>query len=215
MKTFKEKTVEFLEYIKQNPYEIRLTQGRVRLVPIQKNYKNTMPQLPELLGRWRKENPSLSTSVFNITLENTTFWLEKLILGREDRILFMIEVDGKYVGHIGYSSFNWEEESAEIDCVLRGEVTNVPRLMTRVLAKLLDWGKETLNLKEIYLSTEEKNAQSQALYTRCGFQIINRIPLFRWEKPDGEIRWDYFPDRDPKECTRWGVYMKYMGRKDE
>lgn len=184
------------------------------LKPITYDFPWMHPGLALLLGKWRKENPTLSASRFEISEENTTMWLNKLILDREDRLLFLIDtLDNTHVGHIGYSSFNFEERNAEIDCVLRGIPSPVPKMMTHALNTLLDWGFSYLMLKDIYLSTGKDNEKSIALYKRCGFKKVADIPLYRREL-ENEVRWDEDPNGDPAFAEKFAIKMKYTGEKE-
>lgn len=181
------------------------------LVSITKEYRQYYQNLPKLLGMWRMENPSLSTSKFVITEENTTNWLDNLVIGRKDRILFIIHsLDMRPIGHIGYSSFDFIEHTAEIDCVLRGEMSPVPKLMHHTLNAMLEWGKKTLLLKKILLSVNKENPRAIKLYKDCGFEELYDIPLFKRELPNGEIRWDEDKNRNPADATKFGIMMQYM-----
>ena len=179
------------------------------LRPITKHWKITYSKLAPLLGGWRRANPSLSASEFNITEQNTTHWLDSLIVGRPDRILFLIA--DKYdnlIGHMGYSSFDFDTEEAEIDCVLRGVESSIPGIMEYCLKTLLAWGKNELQLSKIYLSVGKTNPRAIRFYEKCGFKQLYEIPLYRREL-ENEIRWDEDPNRDPKEAEKFAIKMIY------
>lgn len=184
--------------------------GYGHLEAITYDYKYSRPWLPKLLGDWRRANPSLSASQFEITEANTTAWLDKLVLFRPDRILFMIiDNEGNQIGHIGYSSFDFEHGTAEIDCVLRGQKTPYP-MMTYALDCLIKYGYDKLKLRIINLSTMADNTKSTQLYQRCGFKIMRDIPLFKHTLPTGEIRWDEDLTKNSSETDKWGVYMCHI-----
>jgi RimJ/RimL family protein N-acetyltransferase len=164
--------------------------------------------LPKLLGGWRRCNPTLSDSVFIITEQNTKDWIENHILSRKDRVLFLILTSSfKPIGHIGFSSFKFEEVSAEIDCVLRGR-KDIPGVMTLALNKMIEIGKEILKLDFIYLSVGKTNEKAIKLYERCGFVKLYDIPLYRHEC-NNEIRWDPDDKRDQKDAERLSIKMRY------
>jgi RimJ/RimL family protein N-acetyltransferase len=182
------------------------------LEPIRFGYKEKYPYLPELLGRWRKENPTLSNSQFEITKENTTNWLDNLVLKRKDRILFMIFdwETKKPLGHIGFSSVNFEEHSAEIDCVLRGEITPPgTKLMPHTLIIMLRLGYTWFDLDAIYLSVSKINTPAIKLYLEAGFIPLYDIPLFSHVLPSGELRWDYDATKDPVLAEKTDIYMRH------
>jgi RimJ/RimL family protein N-acetyltransferase len=185
------------------------------LKPITKYYNRIYENLPLLIGGWRRNNPSLSQSMFHITEENTKNWVEKLVINRKDRILFMIEYfNGHYyipVGHIGFSSFDFKNNSAELDCVLRAVEVDVKDFMKCVVLKMIDIGKNILLLDDLYLSVDINNERAINLYTKCGFRKVKIIPLFRKEK-ENEVRWDPDDKRNMCDAERFSIKMKLEGR---
>jgi len=184
------------------------------LKPITKDYRETLPGVVELLGKWRAENPTLSDSVFEITNARTEKWLDKLIIGRDDRLLFLIDdFSNNHLGHIAYSSFDYSAQTAEIDCVLRGVKNVIPGLMSFCVKALVNWGFAVLQLNEIFLSTSKNNSRAIALYEKCGFKIIHEIPLIRKELQD-EVRWDPAGEGFNGVAERYSVKMQYFGEKN-
>lgn len=180
------------------------------LRPITSDYRQTIHDCAEIMGKWRKENPSISHSSFKITKERTEDWLDNLIIGRDDRLLFMIQLlNGDLIGHVGYSSFNYKTQTAEIDSILRGVKEVYPGIMTYSIKTLIWWGKEILKLKNIELSTDENNSKAISLYERCGFKYISRKPLIKVVLED-EIRWNSANDLNIKNADRYDVIMRYM-----
>lgn len=179
------------------------------LKPIPFDYRRMYPESITLLGKWREENPSLSNSVFVITNERTENWLDNLILKRKDRILFYIDdLSNCHLGHIAFSSFDFQNMTAEIDCVLRGRKNILPGIMTFAVHTMVRIAFDKLKLKKLYLVTNEDNIKAIQLYERCGFHIIDRIPLFRREL-ENEVRWDADEIRDVSEAERFEVKMVY------
>lgn len=181
------------------------------LRPITSDYRKTIKNCAELMGKWRAENPSISASTFKITTERTEKWLDDLIIGRDDRLLFMIEtLEHEYLGHVGYSNFCYKTQTAEIDSILRGVKNVYPGIMTFSIRTLLRWGKETLELKNIELSTDTDNLKSQALYQRCGFVIKSKKAMVKHILPD-EVRWDMAEDPDLPNAERYALVMQFKG----
>lgn len=181
------------------------------LKPVCFDYKDMFPGCIFLLSKWRRENPSLSNSVFEVTDARTEKWLENLVLARPDRILFFIdELDGTHIGHIAYSSFDFENKTAEIDAVLRGRSSTVRGLMTFAVRAMVRWAEKYLNLNCIQLRVSDGNERAVSLYQRCGFRCISKIPLFRREL-EGETRWDEDKMRNPSEAERYEILMRYEG----
>lgn len=181
------------------------------LRPITADYRKTIRDCALLMGKWRAENPSISASTFEITAERTEKWLDNLIIGREDRLLFMIEtLEHDYIGHVGYSNFCYETRTAEIDSILRGVKNVYPGIMTFSIRTLLKWGKETLKLDHIELSTDTDNIKSQTLYKRCGFVVKSRKAMIKRVLPD-EVRWDMAENPDMPDAERYALVMEYKG----
>lgn len=179
------------------------------LRPITADFRDSIKDCVSLMSAWRAENPSISASVFEITDERTSAWLDNLVIGRDDRLLFLIQtLDGRYIGHVGYSSFCYETKTAEIDSILRGVQNVYPGVMTFALRTLLWWGKNTLKLENIELSTDTGNEKSQALYRRVGFVDKSRKALVKVIKAD-EVRWDPADDPDMPNAERYSLVMIY------
>ncbi len=144
------------------------------LRPITQDYRISLPGCLEQLANWRNENPSLSVQQFAATAASTEVWLDNLIIGREDRLLFFIVLPGgRRVGHIGYSCFNYEKASCEVDAVLRGEKEALPGIMTYALRALIRFGIETLGLREIELRVFSDNSHAIEYYVRNAFFITH------------------------------------------
>lgn len=177
------------------------------LKPITYDYERLFPDCIYYMSKWRIENPTLSNSVFQVTDERTKNWLDNLILKRKDRLLFFIDtLDNKHIGHIAYSSFDFVDRTAEIDAVLRGEDI-LPGIMTKTINSMIRWADNNLLLSSLQLRVNDDNTRAIALYERCGFEAVSRIPLFRREL-EGEIRWDEDKNRDINEAERFELLMK-------
>lgn len=167
--------------------EAKVFQGYLR--PVTWDYEATLPGCAGQLAAWRNENPSFSPDCFTATKESTADWLNRDILAREDRILFLVlAADGARVGHIGFSSLEERERSMEVDAVLRGEKVGFPGLMGCALNTLIRWGLQALKLKKITLRVLSDNARALAFYDRHFFYKTAEIPLYPISGP-GRERW--------------------------
>jgi RimJ/RimL family protein N-acetyltransferase len=205
------KCIDTFHILKELP--VYNTQGELvaYLTPITSHYRKTIPDCAYMMGKWRAENPSASDSVFEITVERTEKWLDQQIVGREDRLLFMVRLlDGTYIGHVGYSSFRFEDRAAEIDAILRGVQGVCPGIMTFAIRTLLWWGTNILKLDQIELSVGDENARAQELYRRCGFVVKSKKALVKVIKQD-EVRWDPAEDPDMPDAEKYAVIMTYVG----
>ena len=168
------------------------------------DYKETVPNCVELFAKWRKENPTISPSQFVITNERTEKWLNDLVIYNDNRIIFLIrDMKGRYVGHIGLAGFRYEQKTAEVDSVLRGEKDIEPGMMRYAMNALLQWGRE--RLKHFDLEELSDNAHAVSFYERCGFVRDKLIPLVKVESP-GEVRW-VPSDRPAENADRYYLHM--------
>jgi len=179
------------------------------LVPITFQYKLTSPEYVHLLSEWRRNNPIGFSSIFKIDDIRTEKWIDGLVLNREDRILFMIETfNRKKIGHLGYSSFNFEQQNCEIDNVVRGVKGEYPGIMKYAMNSILYWGIKKLKLRDIFLRVLSDNKHAINFYKNCGFTEIKKIPLFKVETK-GEIKWVEKDDKHYKKPDRFYSYMQF------
>lgn len=140
--------------------------------------------LMELLGRWRKENEHGFLGSFPVSYERTHSWYLKNLINQPDRLLFLIEVDGKYVGHIGLFRFNYETKTCEIDNIVRGE-KDCPGIMGDAILAMMQWGRDTLGLSGYGLKVLGDNDKAIRLYKKLGYTEVSRIPLLQEQGKDG------------------------------
>ncbi len=140
------------------------------LRPITRDYRESLPGCAEQLALWRNANPSISLEQFTATEQTTKDWLDHYVICRADRILFFIVLPGgRRVGHMGFSSFDYDARSCELDGVLRGEKDALPGIMMFALHALVRWGLATLRLKNIELCVLSDNIAATAYYKRNYF----------------------------------------------
>jgi RimJ/RimL family protein N-acetyltransferase len=217
-KNFKDSIKEIFDRYKRknvkdplNPLPI--TEGE-RLVgflrPFTVDFAQTLPQLVEVLTRWRKENPTLGAGKFEPTPERTLKWLDTHVLGRDDRLLFLIiGLDGTWIGHIGFSNFDFEERSAEVDSVLRGVKGGHPGMMTLATKALVEWGYEELKLDKVKLSVYADNDPVIKFYEKAGFRRAYVKPLYKVNLGDEE-RWELAPENYSGVVEKEYLYMEHV-----
>lgn len=132
------------------------------------------------LGRWREENSFAFPSQFKVTVEGTKKWLKNQVIDNPERILFYIFSDKNThhpVGHLGLASFDFDQNSLELDNVLRGDKFNHPGLMSMGVRALIDWANKYLSPKSIFLRVMSDNKHAIEFYKQIGFVRKEYIPV--------------------------------------
>lgn len=166
--------------------------------------------LMELIGRWRKENEIWFLSQFEVTTERTIKWFRENVIETPDRLLFIIDVDNKYIGHVGLFRFDFESMMCEIDNIVRGE-PEYAGIMGNAVLHLMDWGKTNIGIKNYSLKVLSNNERAIRLYKRLGFIEISRIPLIQVQRKEG-LEWVEAPKEHDIETDRYYIVMKLVPR---
>lgn len=161
--------------------------------------------LMELLGKWRKENEHWYLSQFPVSTERTTKWFVEKLTQVPDRILFIIRIEGKYIGHVGLFRFDFADQDCEIDNILRGE-KEYPGIMRCAVKGLMGWAISNLGLKGFSLKVLSDNPKAVKLYINLGYREISRIPLIQVSGKDG-LEWTEAPQDYKGEAARYYVIM--------
>ncbi|MCL4418665.1 MAG: GNAT family N-acetyltransferase [Patescibacteria group bacterium] len=141
------------------------------------------------LAAWRKKHNWWFPAQFKVTVEGTKKWLDNLIFLQKDRLLFMVETpSGIPFGHMGFFRFDFKDRSCEVDNIVRGENIK-PGAMTPALKALIEWAFSTLKIRTLYLTTYYDNERATVLYERCGFRILEKIPLKKI-KEGNIVKWE-------------------------
>jgi RimJ/RimL family protein N-acetyltransferase len=147
------------------------------------------PETAALLARWRETANPYFPSQFPVTLEGTQRWLVKGLLETPDRILFWVKAaDGRFIGHVGLFRFDFDQMSAEVDNIVRGEEGVLPGVMQTAIDALLGWSFGALGLRTTTLRVMSDNERAVQLYQRLGYQEIGRVPLKR-EQEGAVVHW--------------------------
>lgn len=159
------------------------------------------------LASWRKKHNRWFPAQFEVTVKGTRKWLENLISNQRDRLLFMLETpSGMPFGHMGYFRFDFENESCEVDNIVRGRDL-LPGVMTPALKSLINWAFSVLSVKTLFLKTYLDNKKAIALYKRCGFTEVKKIPLKKVVERS-IVRWE--EDLTLKKPKRYNLQMKFV-----
>lgn len=165
----------------------------------------------KLLANWRKKHEFWFPSQFKITLEGTQKWLQEKVIDTPDRLLFMIKVKNKFIGHIGLFRFNFKNQTCDLDNIVRG-VNQYPGIMADALSYLMKWGKKELQIKNYTLETSSDNQKAIVLYNKLGFYKYKETPLIQI-KNKGYNEWIDAPKNYKKNIKRYRIFMKQNNQK--
>jgi len=165
-------------------------------------------ELLTLLSDWRRRHEDWFLAVFPVTVDGTARWYRDRLILAPDRLLFMIEAGGEYLGHVGLFRFDFADGTCEIDNIVRGS-DRLPGVMEPAIRLMMAWGRRELGVTGYRLQTFSNNERAQRLYTKLGFRETARAPLVR--VVDGErSEWVDAPaGRGPIE--RYNVFMSDAG----
>jgi len=138
-----------------------------------------------LLTKWRKSNQFMFGTNFEMSEKRTQGWIKKNLEENSDWILFMINIDGIKYGNIGTDLYQEEENSAILDNIMKESSINYPGLMTMVEKIYLRWMFDFLKLSKISGDLFSDNYKMMNLHYKCGWKIIDSIPLKRVYNDDG------------------------------
>lgn len=164
----------------------------------------------KLLSNWRDKSNKWFPAQFRVTFEGTKKWAKEQLLEKNDRILFFLQLEGNTTpfGHVGLYRFDYKKKSCEIDNVIRGNDNEMTKGgMTVGLQMLINWTKQNLGIKSLYLKVVSDNKKAISLYQRVGFKEVGRVPLEKKINND-VVNWIEAEEPfDPKNVLRYFVSM--------
>lgn len=158
----------------------------------------------KLLTDWRNRFVKSFLTDFVATENRTARWLTDFVGPNDNKILFMVDVNGQTVGNIGLDFINWDTGYGEADNIVRGGDSR-KGLMKLALKTTLEWAYGQLGLSELGVRVRSDNPALE-FYRKVGFREIKRIPLRKTEEPD-MVRWVEDPAFDSSSASL--VYMLY------
>lgn len=140
-----------------------------------------------LLTEWRKLYRYMFASNFRMDEERTKKWINQKRSTSDQSILFMIYLDGKKVGNIGTDMFNENENSVELDNMMKDPNCQESGLMTIVEKVYLKWMFDNLKLSKICGRLFTDNFRMLNAHLACGWKIIDVSPLKKELTDEGWI----------------------------
>lgn len=149
-------------------------------------------QTIELLTKWRNQNMKYFLTQFLGTSLRTKNWLKNIVLPTDNRIIFLVcdETELK-IGNLGLCNIG--EDYAEIDNVLRGEISNNKNLFYYAVNTIVYWVFEYMDISNINLHVFSDNIKAIGLYEKIGFKTVKMLNLSR---VDSENEISYILDGD-------------------
>jgi RimJ/RimL family protein N-acetyltransferase len=205
---FKEQTIDTIQTYKNSGYgDIKIYSPNKKglyITPITFDCINKKSIISKLT-KWRQENQHGFSSIFEVTDSRTKKWIKQALLDREDRLLFMVYDDfSNMIGHLGISSFNFENLTCEIDNVVRGEVSEQKKVMHTASMVLISWIKDNLKPNKIKLRVLNDNSNALSLYYRLGFKLNSLHPL---QKIDSESATEWVKSDKNNNIDRFFIEM--------
>jgi RimJ/RimL family protein N-acetyltransferase len=138
-----------------------------------------------LLTKWRKLYKHMFASNFQMNEKRTKKWINKKKSKDEQSILFMIYVDGQKIGNIGTDLFNENNNSVELDNMMKDPNCLEKGLMTTVEKVYLKWMFDYLKVSKICGRLFTDNFRMLNAHLKCGWKIIDVSPLQKEINDDG------------------------------
>ena len=138
-----------------------------------------------LLTEWRKLYRHMFASNFQMNEKRTKEWINQKRSKDDQSILFMIYVDGEKVGNIGTDLFNENNNSVELDNMMKDPNCLERGLMTTVEKVYLKWMFDYLKVSKICGRLFADNFRMLNAHLKCGWKIIDVCPLQKEVNDDG------------------------------
>jgi RimJ/RimL family protein N-acetyltransferase len=141
--------------------------------------------LLQKMAIWRESARESFFARFPSSVDSTSDYITRYSLALPDRILFLLESRGVFVGHVGLS--NMVGDSAEIDNVIRGEPVDSPSFMADSLRTMVRWATSAQGVKRFRLRVLSNNLRAIDLYESLGFRLVKSEPLTVQRVSEGGI----------------------------
>ena len=134
--------------------------------------------LVELMAAWRTSAREMFFAQINPTPLSMKEYLSNHAIEKVDRILFMVQFQELFAGHIGLSRIS--DGVAHIDQVMKSPdpLPQLPKgVMSKSLIALTEWGHSQLGISRYMLDVISSNDDAIRFYQRLGFEIFLTEPL--------------------------------------
>lgn len=186
--------------LKKNNIDVRDSEGRILafLKPINVSDLIRIEELAAQMTIWRNKAMPFFKTGFVATNVRTVNWLKNAIIYAENKVLFLIYVENKLIGHFGLC--NITGESAELDNAIRGEKGGQSDLFDYVENTIIKTAFDKLKVKNIYGRLFSNNFMAMSLHRRIGFVENSRSPL---NLVKNKTEWEYIECPQEKANVRF------------
>ena len=140
----------------------------------------------QALTDWRNANMASFFGQFVATCERTRAWMLRDLFASGGRLLFLIECDGRLVGHYGFKGL--KDGEVLLDNAMLGERATRPGVMRQAGRSLIAWLFDALQVDKVWGEVLTTNAPALMLNRELGFTVARKIPMRRSEH-DGQVTW--------------------------
>lgn len=128
----------------------------------------------DLFVKWRNKYMKYFKTQFLAEHEQTKLWINKSIK-KSDSVLFLIQFNGKPVGHFGLN--NISKNFVELDNAIRGEREGPIDLFYHIEKYLIDISFNFIGTNNVKAKVLSNNFLALKMHENIGFQIKSETPL--------------------------------------
>lgn len=144
------------------------------------------PTIIEKISNWRKVNMKNFLVQFESTPKKSLEYLKRFSIDDKKRLFFLIfDSQKKLIGHIGLSHI--DQESAELDNLVRGEKGGDLDLIFYAEKTILDFAFDQIRVKEIILRVLSYNYLALNIHNELGFKVLKSSPLLKKRNSIGDV----------------------------
>lgn len=155
----------------------------------------------DLLVEWRNNNLKYFYDQNPSNLENQLKWMGNYFKKLDDMMFIAKSKENTPFGTVALYNIDVKSETAEFGRLLIGDDEFRGKGYSKeIINMVLKFGFKILKLRKIVLSVFDRNDIAKNLYLRVGFQITDKMPIFR----HGNI-WNY--NKDGSEGEQLNIVM--------
>jgi len=155
-----------------------------------------------LLYSLRERFRDMFATDFVMTKEKTRKWINELVLDNPSRILFTISIENKMIGCIGHGGFNENENSSQLDNMMKDPSCKISGIMTTVEKVYLRWMFEFFKLSKITGYLFSDNEKMMSVHYECGWKLLDTVAIKKKIKNENSV-WEISKEEDNDNVERY------------